>query len=190
MKHPLKYVAFSILLIMGIFNLSCETDIPETDITPPTFGFKITGDGFDHTFTQAEDFDNIVLYVKNNTTYNFVFSAGDDGGLRTMEWDIDPNSLFELLTPIDDPWVIVPNAFSEQTWIRWTDTTSANAQTGQLLVGEFRFPVTIENNESYTLFFLFNAADFGGQNGTSNSVQKRLKIIITDQQTAISTEVI
>ncbi|WP_175418939.1 hypothetical protein [Aureibaculum algae] len=45
--------------------------------------------------------------------------------------------------------------------------------------------MSTENNTSYTLDFWFHAGDFGGQSGPSNTVNKRLRIVITNQDTAI-----
>ena len=181
----LKCFVFSTLVVIAFCLQSCDTEIPPTDTDPPTFSFMITGDGFEHTFTQDDDFENFELYVKSNTNYHFLFTAADSGGLRTMEWDIEPKKLFELITPIEEPWQIIPNEFGETMWIRWTDTTIADAKTGQFLTGDFRFPMSTENNTSYTLDFWFHAGDFGGQSGPSNTVNKRLRIVITNQDTAI-----
>ncbi|MBJ2173222.1 hypothetical protein JBL43_03180 [Aureibaculum sp. A20] len=180
-----RQTVFSVLVIMGFLFQSCDTEIPPTDTDPPTFSFTITGDGFDHTFTQDDDFENFELYVKSNTNYHFVFAAADAGGLRTMEWDIEPEKLFELITPVEDPWQILPNVFGDTMWIRWTDTTTADVKTGQFLTGDFRFPMSAENNASNTLDFWFHAGDFGGQSGPSNTVNKRLKIVITNQDTGV-----
>ena len=94
----LKCFVFSTLVVIAFCLQSCDTEIPPTDTDPPTFSFMITGDGFEHTFTQDDDFENFELYVKSNTNYHFLFTAADSGGLRTMEWDIEPKKLFELIT--------------------------------------------------------------------------------------------
>lgn len=176
--------------MIAFITQSCETDIPEIDTDPPTFTFNISGDGFNHTFTQDDDFNNFTLYLKNNTNYNFSFIGADQGGLRTMEWDIEPKNLIEFLEPIEEPWRIIPNSFSDTMWVRWTDTDSSNAQTGQVLTGNFRCPVEIYNQEAYHLSFWFHAGDFGGHSGPSNTVHKNLKIIITNQNTGIVDNVI
>ena len=181
----MKHLKYSIIILFIFTTLSCETDIPETDTTPPTFSFKISGDGFERTFTQDDDFDSFELYLKNNTSYNFLFTAGDSGGLRIMEWDIEPKSLIEFLEPIEAPWVIVPNSFSEAMRIRWTETDRDNAKTGQLLSGNFRCPVELQNQQMYNMNFLFTAGDFGGTSGPSNTISKRLRIIISNQDTGV-----
>jgi|TARA_R110000744_G_scaffold24518_3_gene61394 hypothetical protein len=177
------------ILLCTLFSFllftNCETDIPETDTTPPTFSFKISGDGFERTFTQDDDFDTFELYLKNNTTYNFLFTAGDAGGLRTMEWDIEPKSLVEFLEPIEAPWSIVPNSFSDTMWIRWTETDRNNAKTGELLTGNFKCPVEFQNQQMYNMSFLFTVGDFGGDSGPSNTTSKRLHIVISNQNTAV-----
>ncbi len=177
-------IIFLMLLLTVFITQSCDTEIPPTDTDPPTFSFTITGDGFDHTFTQDDDFENFELYVKNNTDYHFAFVGADAGGLRQMEWHIEPSSNFELVTTIEEPWRIVREGPGSM-WIRWLDTTSADATTGSFLTGDFRFPAMIQNNQSHTLNFWLFAQDFGGQSGPLNDVGKRLRIVITNQSTAI-----
>lgn len=81
MKTFQMIVALSLLMIAQ----ACETEIPETDVDPPTFSIKITGDGFDETFDQDTDFDSFQLNLREGSEYTFLISGGDSGGLKRFE---------------------------------------------------------------------------------------------------------
>jgi hypothetical protein len=80
-----KRICCSLLIMAGLLFQSCETEIPSTDITPPTFNFRITGDGFSRTFTQADDFSRFQLNLKTDVNYNFTYIGSDAGGLKYMQ---------------------------------------------------------------------------------------------------------
>ena len=76
-------ILLALSLMMGA--QACETEIPETDVDPPTFSIKITGDGFDETFYQDTNFDRFQLNLREGAEYTFLISGGDTGGLKRFE---------------------------------------------------------------------------------------------------------
>jgi len=66
----MKTIYQTILILSLLLSFSCETDIPETDTTLPTFSLKIDGDGFDRTFIQDDNFESKQLntYIGNHNT--------------------------------------------------------------------------------------------------------------------------
>ncbi len=147
---------------------SCETEIPPEDPTPPKFSLRIIGDGFDHTFNQDSDFGNIRLMLHRNTTYDFIFSGSDDGGVERVQWGIERNSNIQVNSRIPSPWThTYRNPFE---YIEWNGDSS-NPLTGAIVGGSFK---TFDSRELIT--FIFNVSDFGGQGRQPNYVSKELSI--------------
>jgi len=161
-------IQFSMLIILAIVTQSCETEIPPEDPTPPGFSFRIQGDGFDHTFNQDTDFDNIRLNLKRNTTYNFSYVGSDAGGVERIQWNIFPSGYIRIDTSIPAPWNYT--FANENEHIRWNGDRS-NPLTGAALTGSFT-ALSIRTR----IVFRFDVTDFGGETRRSNSISKELTI--------------
>jgi len=168
--------AFIALVTFGI--QSCETEIPPEDPTPPTFIFRITGDGFTHDFTQDSDFDNIQLNLKDGVRYNYILSAGDQGGTDRIQWFVPGNSNLAFEEAIYSPWTI-RNISPLQRLIAWRGDRS-NPLTGSILSGHF----TIRGGNIADTF-RFRVVDFGGEGRRPNEVEKWLNIYIGNHPTEI-----
>ncbi|WP_303318295.1 hypothetical protein Q4Q34_10675 [Flavivirga abyssicola] len=181
-KHELIYIKVvgKIFLIAIFFvSLSCETDIPETDTTPPEFDFKISGDGFDHAFNQDDIFDSFQLNLKENETYDFVFTAGDEGGLKYMQMLFAIDYL-EFQTNTPNTWTDSNNGFSRA--ITWQGNVN-NPITGNILTGTF---ITRgDQNDTVSMSISLSMQDFGGESGNGNTMFKDLNIHIGNHNTEI-----
>ncbi|CAM4082134.1 hypothetical protein ZORO111903_00050 [Zobellia roscoffensis] len=130
-KNLLQHIT-TIFLILTI--VSCETEIPETDNVSPNFSIRISGNGFDHTFDQDDDFDNFQLLLREDDEYNFVLTGSDAGGLQKLEMVFQPVFL-EFSAIITSPWQ--RTQFSTLSdLISWTGEQSAPV-TGTILHGSF-----------------------------------------------------
>lgn len=175
LKHV---VQLSILLVLVAFTQSCETEIPDEDPTPPTFSFHITGDGFDHTFNQDTDFDNLQLNLKNGETYTFTFIGSDAGGVERAQMFIGGINYIQLVTPLTSPWtyrVLTPL----QDVIEWIGDAS-NPLTGAILTGDFRV-----SGRNIANSIRFTVEDFGGNRRRSNRISKELYLNLGDHPTEL-----
>ncbi|GGG19564.1 hypothetical protein GCM10011344_20320 [Dokdonia pacifica] len=160
--------------------MSCETDIPEIDTTAPSFSFKITGDGFDRTFTQDDNLENIQLNLRAGTSYDFLLGGIDNGGVRQIQFQHTPD-VTPINTPIPAPWVETNNGFS--TTIRFNGDPN-NAITAQLLSGTFT-PMLMNEDVIADTFYI-RVEDFGGESGPPfNITEGVLNITIAEQPTAV-----
>lgn len=166
-------------VVLFLLITSCETDIPETDTTPPTFAFKISGDGFDHTFTQDDNFDAFLLKLKADVTYDFIFSAGDAGGLKQMQWRIPTPEYFQITSEINSPWSIRDISILNRM-IEWNGDAS-NPITGFILGGKI-IPKRV-NNSNTGSSFTFYIKDFGGESGNSNLISAELNLVVDNFDT-------
>lgn len=154
---------------------SCETDIPDTDTTPPEFGFQITGDGFDRTFTQEDDFSSIQLNLKEGASYNVILSGIDNGGVGRAQWEF-PSDYIDLQTVVESPWSLNDNGFT--TTISWNGDPD-NAFTAALFSATFIAQGDFVGFASY-----IRIEDFGGTNGPPfNITDASLNIFIAAEQT-------
>jgi hypothetical protein len=171
---------FNLLVAVCIaLFISCETDIPEIDTTPPEFSFQITGDGFDRTFTQDDDFSSIQLNLKEGTSYNVLISGIDNGGVRRIQWEL-PLEYLDLQTPVNTPWQENTSGFT--TTISWNGDPS-NPLTASLYSGTF-----IASGDQVSIATYLRVEDFGGESGPPfNVTDASLNILIAAEQT---TEVI
>ncbi len=170
----MKTLFYALLIPFLVVITSCKTEIPETDTTAPTFAFKISGDGFDHTFTQDDDFDTFLLKLKADVTYDFVLSAGDNGGLKQVQWELADPSYFQITSEINSPWTI-RNISTLSRMIEWNGSVS-NPVTGTILGGKF-IPKKI-NNSNTASSFRFYFKDFGGNSGNSNTIFAELNLSV------------
>jgi len=170
--------AFMALLTIGI--QSCETEIPPEDITPPKFSFKIHGDNFYHVFDQDSDYAITRLNLKAGATYQFTYSAFDEGGLVQASWS--RSDIWKVRTTfIDQPlWSNYYGHNGIFGSIDWSGDRS-NPVSGAFVDGFFEV-----RDEGYdTTSFTFSAVDFGGDDVMLNRIQKTLRIQISDGPTRI-----
>ncbi|WP_299683725.1 hypothetical protein [uncultured Dokdonia sp.] len=159
---------------------SCETDVPETDTIAPSFSFKITGDGFDRTFTQDDDLEDIQLNLRAGISYDFLLGGIDQGGVRQIQFQHTPD-VTPITTPIPSPWVEINNTLT--TVLRFNGDPN-NAITAQLLSGTFT--ATLGDDQMTFDTFYIRVEDFGGESGPPfNITEGLLKISIAEQPTAV-----
>ena len=166
------------IAILCITIQSCETDIPETDNTAPEFSFKITGDGFDHTFTQDDDLENIQLNLKDDAEYDFILISSDNGGIKSTQWQLPGSDSIEFDTTIPSPWTVTNISLLNKI-IEWEGDTN-NPLTGNILTGTFE-----SNGENLSVAFRFSVSDFGGISGDSNTISNELNIYIGNHNTEV-----
>lgn len=162
-------IQFTLLILLVVFTQGCETEIPPEDPTPPIFSFRITGDGFDHTFTEDSDFENIELRLKRETEYDFTFIGSDAGGVERIQWIYSSSSRIRTEIPATSPWVYTATSSTSPT-LSWFGDEN-NPLTGSVLTGTF----TTHYTSTYGNF-KFNVADFGGERRDANYILKRLNI--------------
>ncbi|MFK7811489.1 MAG: hypothetical protein AB8B59_03290 [Maribacter sp.] len=166
MKRIKNYLVV-ICLSLSFINISCETEIPDTDIEPPTFLFEISGDGFSETFDQNTDFESFQLNLREDALYTITFSGADLGGMKQIQWQYDTDYV-EFETSIPSPWTMSSSGLS--TSINWTGSES-NPTTGMVLTARFR-----ANGENIGHTFHFLLKDFGGVSSMENTTFRSLSI--------------
>lgn len=167
----------TLIAVLSLVFASCETEIPETDTTPPTFRFEITGDGFNRAFTEDDNFTNLQLNLKSNATYDLIFSGGDQGGLRRLQMEL-PFDYIDFQTDINSPWQLTDNGFT--TTLSWNGDED-NPITGFVFTGT----VVISGENVFSNFY-FRAEDYGGESGPPFNISEgTLTISIADQQTEL-----
>lgn len=174
----MKKTIYFLLGFLLITAQSCETDIPVIDDVPPTFTFRITGDGFEHTFNQDSDFTNIQLNLKHDAEYDFILSGSDNGGVKLIQWQLPGDDFIEFDSTVSSPWTVT-NISSINKIIKW-EGNSNNPLTGNILAGTFE-----SNGENISISFRFLISDFGGESGVSNTTSKELTIYIGEHDTEI-----
>lgn len=167
----------TLLFLVLITAFSCKVQIPVTDSISPTFKFKISGDGFEHTFTQDSNFDNLILNLREGTTYTFEYSAGDAGGLKFIQLYF-PTDNFNIQGAILPQWT--ERTVGLTKYVEWSGDED-NPTNGQILARNFRSV----GNINYTIRFLVR--DFGGQSGPENSVFGDLNVNSGNHPTEIIT---
>ena len=174
----MKHFIYLLILLATFSITSCETDIPENDDTAPEFSFKITGDGFSHTFDQDDDFENFQLNLRADAEYNFILTGSDQGGVEVIQWQLPSSDYIEFVTSIPNPWTI-SNISILTRMIQWQGDEN-NPLTGSILNGPFE-----ANGQNIILSFGFYVSDFGGESGSSNTVSKELNLYIGNHNTEI-----
>jgi len=185
MKNPIKIkksilrnIILPMLIIITFFCQSCDTEIPPTDTDPPTFAFRITGDGFERTFTQDDDFESFQLNLKDDQEYDFIYSPGDTGGLKTAQIHYITD-YFELETDVPAAWTLLSRGLSST--LLWQGDVN-NPFTGTILNGTFRVN---RDNDLVSFNIDFDVRDFGGESGSSNQTFKSLNILVGQHATEI-----
>ncbi len=174
MKTTLHFLAF---FASALVLVSCDTEIPLEDNSSPEFSFRIYGDGFDRTFDQDTDFESFQLNLKDGKVYDFVFSAGDPGGVELTQMQISAGLNLPLQTKVPKTWTHRPGY---ETFIEWRGSRSRPV-TGAILTGKFR---AIGNNAGVSIRFFISG--FGSQRGPRNSTSEELYVYLKDQPTGIS----
>jgi len=178
----MKNIANIGFLLVAIFIVSCDTDVPETDTIDPTFSIKITGDGFDRTFTQEDNFDNLQLNLRVGVSYDFILAGVDAGGVRHIQFQYSPIST-PISTPIPSAWTESNNGFTSV--IRFSGYRN-DAITAQILTGSFT-PTLISEDILFETFYI-RVEDFGGESGPPfNITEAVLDISIANHPTEVIT---
>lgn len=169
------------LLTAAFLLTSCEVDVPDVDREAPTFAFRITGDGFDHTFQSEDDFDSFVLHLRRDYEYDFLFSGGDSGGLKDLRWLwFDSSSRgIEIDVPAEDRpngWNVTSGGYV------WYIGDREDPRSGSIIAGTF---IPRNGYLSGMMDLEFFAQDFGGQSGDQNYIEEKLKIVIGNHPTEI-----
>ena len=172
---------FSILLLLMVFTQSCETEIPPEDLTPPKFTFQIHGDDFYHVFDQDSDYDNITLRLNTGATYEFIFTAGDQGGLASATWGIADIWKTRITSRVQPPWSLYSGHNGIYVSVNW-EGDSSNPVTGATVTGFFE----VRDDGYETTTFSFHASDFGGEGAMRNLISESLRIVISNGPTGIS----
>ena len=173
-----KTISFSMLIILVFIFQSCDTEIPVTDIEKPTFSFQLKGNGINRTFTQDDDFDTFQINLTTDASYDFVYAAGDLGGLKLAQMQF-PDEYVQFETEIPDSWITWTGGLSR--YFEWRGDVS-NPTTGTVLTGTFK---VIGNNVSLNM--ILGQTDFGGESGRSNAIFRGLNIYIGQHPTKIIT---
>ncbi len=174
----MKNLIYPLLALFLILTQSCDTEIPESDNTAPTFTFMISGDGFSRTFTQDDDFDSFILFLRDDAEYSFVYSAGDPDGVKLIQWQLPSSDVIEFTDAIVSPWTIRDLSFLSRM-IEWLGNPSSPT-TGNILARSFR-----TNGDGVTTSFGFFASDYEGGSGSSNTVSATLNISIGNHDTEV-----
>jgi hypothetical protein len=177
MKAFLKY---TLIALISYSITSCDTDVPDTDTIDPTFSLKITGDGFDRTFTQDDDLANLQLNLRVGVSYDFILAGVDNGGVRQIQFQYSPIAT-PINTAIPSPWTESNNGFTST--IRFNGDRN-NAITAQVLSGTFTPMLMGETILSET--FYIRVEDFGGESGPPfNITEDVFDIVFADPQTEV-----
>lgn len=173
-KHIVLGISFTIFF-------ACETDVPETDNTPPEFSFRISGDGFSRTFTQDDDLENLQLNLRQDADYDFILSGGDSGGTKLiqMQYPIDYIEFSNDPPFPPAPWEQTILAGSLSGIIFWEGDRS-DPSTGNILNGTLR-----PNGELVSIELYFRVEDFGGEEGSSNITEASLNVLIANHSTEL-----
>lgn len=161
-----------LIAFMTGFLVSCETDVPETDNTAPTFNLRISGDGFLQNFTEEDDFESFQLNLNSQSEYQIVFSQYDEGGIKLtrLGWF---TGVLELTSELPEGWILTGDDVI--TYASW-EGDSENPLTGSLFTGNF-----IAHTGQYDLNtgeLRLYAEDFGGESGDRNHINPNMNIMI------------
>lgn len=163
-----KLIQFVCITLLAVGLQSCETEIPPEDPTPPKFSFQLIGDGFNHTFNQDTDFDNIRLMLHRYTTYDFIFSGSDDGGVERVQLAIEHSGGLIMDFRIPAPWTQFSN--TPYQIIQWNGNRN-NPLDGAAIGGNFRL-----TDYRDIITFKFTVSDFGGNARRPNTISKELSV--------------
>ncbi len=171
-------ISMSFLAFLVIVIQSCVVEVPPEDPDPPTFSFRIIGDGFDHTFTQNTNFNSITLMLRVGVTYEFTFFGNDEGGMDHMGWySVHSGSM------VVDPSLHGEWNFSEltgSTSLEWHGSPN-DPLSGSIITGT----LTTQGNVVTNGTFRFTVEDYGGESGRSNNITEDLPVVFGAHTTRI-----
>jgi len=166
----MKTLYYSIITLLFLTIISCETDIPEVDNTAPKFSLIISGDEFSHTFKEGDDFDHMTLYIKNDYEYDISLTVSDQGGVKSTQLQYTRTYL-DIISEVNNPWS--QSSFDDHNdMVQWTGDVN-NPVNGNIFVGKFKGLIGSAG-------FYVVAKDYGGEAGDVNTTSKMLFIVITD----------
>jgi len=173
-----KMIQLNLLVLLVFTTQSCETEIPPEDPTPPEFSFRITGDGFDHTFNQDTNFNTFTLMLRRGVTYNYTFTGTDQGGVDYIGWYATHFDRIWVDPAVPSPWAFrhLTGSYSSVEWYG----DRSNPYTGSIVTGSFRTQGT--GNDAN---FRFVVEDFGGEIRMPNRDSGDLSIYIGSHNTRI-----
>ncbi|TMM52218.1 hypothetical protein FEE95_21260 [Maribacter algarum] len=166
-----KAIQFSMIFLLVLFTQSCETEIPPEDSTPPEFSFQITGDGLDQTFNQDTNFNSVELMLRRGTTYDFVYTGTDQGGMDRIAWYTYHNGRVTIETTAESPW----RFRNDDPWnstLEWTGDKD-NPLTGSIATGS----ITTQGSGT-DVNFRFSISDYGGESEIPNRIWEDLRVYV------------
>ena len=163
------------LLFLAVNLASCATRIPETDSTPPEITFKIEGDGFNRTFTDSENLENLQVNLNNTSRFRFTLTGSDQGGLQILGFTF-PKDYVQITTELPEGWETISGTITD-TFV-WRGNSSSPT-TGTILTGFFE----VSGITSFT--FDLSAEDFGGSARTSNRTAMRINCLAQSGATEV-----
>lgn len=169
MKTLFKIVGF--FLLLSLFQ-QCDTEIPEVDNTLPTFSLRISGDGFNQTFTQ-DDIEDFQMNLRSNTTYSVALVSNDEGGIKysRLVWF---TGFMNFTSALPEGWTTDSDAIS--TLVHWQGDSN-NAVTGNLFTGTFTTS-TVEQGVAEGIEFKAIVQDWN-----NNTTTKALSILLGNHPT-------
>lgn len=178
----MKPITLFTIILIAFSVISCQTTIPETDTLPPKFSLRISGDGFDRTFTQDDNFEHMQLNLRENTNYDVIFSGVDEGGLAHLEFIVYPRS-FIIQRPIPAGWRTEDFTFLQKRYF-WLGNRSAPL-TGTVYNNVFKTEAVSDPTRQIGHFIKIFASDYGGTRRAANSVSKELQIVVGQFRTEV-----
>lgn len=169
----MSFLAFFVLVVQ-----SCVVEVPPEDPDPPTFSFRVVGDGFDHTFTENTNFNNITLMLRYGVTYEFTFFGEDEGGMEYMGWLAAHLGHMEVNPNLHGEW-----NFSDSTGassLEWLGNPN-DPLSGSIIAGTF----TTQGDVVTDGTFQFMVRDYGGESGRSNRISENLSVFFGAHTTRI-----
>ena len=180
-NRVIRSIFFSIVTLITFLFQSCDTDIPPTDTEPPTFSFKIKGEGFERTFTQDDDFENIQLNLTAGAAYEIDYIGVDAGGLKYMSIEF-PYGDFDIIGTLPNHWEDDNNGFSR--WFYWNGDSN-DPKTGSLISKATIITKQVSANDGIGGSFYFVLRDYGGQSGSANQTVKQLNTYLGQHPTEV-----
>lgn len=173
-----KSIRKSFLVLSMVFVLSCTVDVPPVDSDPPVFTFNIQGDGFDHTFSDKTNFNNITLMLRLGVTYQFTFFGADGGGMDHMSWVAVHTGNMEVDPNLHGDW-----NFSDvggASALEWHGNQN-DPVSGSIIGGTFTTQGDVVSDGT----FRFTVRDYGGESGRRNTITEDLRVVFGAHNTRI-----
>ena len=147
-----------LLSIASAILLSCETEIPEVDTTPPRIELFITGPGVDQQLSNPPQAvwtgpSGRVFDLQPNAVYNFSLIVSDQGGVSRAHLRFANDLIIEEVSPSGT--TVTSEGISHILSLRGD---ASNPLTGLAISGRFRTP----NRNNLFFPFLSEGDDFGG----------------------------